>query len=316
MMGRAPTRHRLLVGAVLALALAFPLRLAAQDADTASAWLPTEHAFLPLLADPREIRLGGAIIATDVLRRSNTLNALERPPFSFLASADDMETDVQGDVALGGTILLRRAPVRGGNLVVGAQAAVFARFRIEEPSRDYAASDWIVALPVEWRRDRVAARLRLLHRSSHLGDEIIVETGARRIEFGHEAIDLLLAYTLDSGARLYGGGSWIFRSNTENEPLLHALGRPVTDNAALQAGVDGAWYPWADGRLGVVAGVDWQAAQRTDWKSQLSAIAGLVAKGEDQRLRLQLRFFHGASPLGEFFLSDETYFGLEIAADL
>lgn len=301
---------------MLTLAIACPSRLAAQEADTAWAWLPAEHAFLPLLADPREVRLGGALIVTDVLRQSNTLNALERPPFAF-AAGKDMESDVQGDVALGGTVLLWRAPVRDGRLlVVGAQAAVFARFRVEEPSRDYAASDWMVALPVEWRDDPLSARFRLLHRSSHLGDEIIFDTGARRIEFGHEAIDLLLAYTHPTGARAYGGGSWIFRSNTENEPLLHVLGTSVKDDAALQAGIDGAWYPWENGRLGVVAGLDWQAAQRTDWKSQVAAIAGVVGRGEGRRFRLQFRFFHGVSPLGEFFLSDETYFGLEIAADL
>ena len=81
-------------------------------------------------------------------------------------------------------------------------------------------------------------------------------TAPSRIEYGHEAVDALLAFTLTPGARLYGGGAWVFRSNTRNEPTLRSLGERVLDVWVAQLGADGEWFPWADGRVGLLAGID------------------------------------------------------------
>ena len=69
-----------------------------------------------------------------------------------------------------------------------------------------------------------SGRAAIIHRSSHLGDEFIEMTGAERIEFGSEQLDLLAAYDVAGIARVYGGGSWIFRSYLGWEPQLVALG--------------------------------------------------------------------------------------------
>lgn len=295
------------------LALASTLAAAAPAAAQSHTWFPAQRRFAPLVADPREVRLAGSLGVTDVLDPGKAPR--ERPAFAVV-DPDDFRRDFEAFVALGGTVLLWGAsdsPDRG--IVLGAQAGVFARFRVEKPSRDYLASDWIVAFPVEWQNGRLSGRARILHRSSHLGDEFIFETGARRIEFGHEAIDMLLAYRALPELRFYGGGAWIFRSNTENEPNLRQLGHDIHDDFTLQAGVDGEWWFRAEQpRLSLVAGIDAQAAQRTEWRPQIAAAAGIGARGAPGArggLRILLRYFTGPSTLGEFFLTDESFWTLE-----
>lgn len=280
---------------------------------TTGAWFPAASYFAPPLADPSEIRMAAGLYGTDLFDPSKP--SRERPDFTFSDPAS-MRRDVHGAVALGGTLPLWRAPERADRgLLFGVQAGVFARFRVEEPSRDYAASDWLVAMPVEFFVDRLSGRVRVLHRSAHLGDELMGTTGASRIEYGHEAVDALLAFTLTPGARLYGGGAWVFRSNTRNEPTLRSLGERVLDVWVAQLGADGEWFPWADGRVGLLAGIDWRGAQESEWRGRTAAAVGLGARGEAGGLRLLLRYFDGPSPVGEFFLTDERFWGLEVVAE-
>lgn len=293
---------------VIAVTLAVAVPTAAHSQNR-GVWLPALQGFAPLLADPHEIRLAAGFAWTDLFEAGKV--PAERPAFS-IGDPDDMDRDLQGVVSLGGTLPLWASSEDPDNtVVVSIQAGVSARFRLEEPSRDYAASDWTVALPVAWIRPPVSLRARILHRSAHLGDELIHNNGIRRIEFAHEAIDVLVAYDVAGAARVYGGSTWIFRSITQQEMVLSGRDPGLRDNAAVQVGFDAAWPLSDDGRLAALAGFDFQAASRTEWASQLSAAAGLGASGPGGGLQLLLRFYRGTSPLGEFFLTDETFWMLE-----
>ncbi|HEX7118384.1 MAG TPA: DUF1207 domain-containing protein [Longimicrobiales bacterium] len=294
----------------LALALALTLAFAAPAAARQSGqWFPPRPQFAPLLADPHEIRLAAGLAWTDLFDPDKT--PAERPGIRF-GDPDDMRRDLQGVVSLGGTLPLWGYSIAPGrSLVVAIQAGVFARFRMEVPSRDYTASDWTVALPITWNDGRFSVRTRILHRSSHLGDEIIAYSDARRIEYAHEAVDFLIAYHVRPSTRVYGGSTWIFRSLTETEPLLRVRHPGLHDDAALQLGFDAEWPLRDDDDITALAGLDLQSADRTGWRTQLSAAAGFGARGPGGGLRLLLHFFHGTSPLGEFFLTDESYWMLE-----
>lgn len=293
---------------VLAVTLAVAVPTAAHSQNR-GVWLPTLQGFAPLLADPYEIRLAAGFASTDLFAAGKV--PAERPPFS-IGDPDDMDRDFQGVVSLGGTLPLWAASEDPDNtVVVSIQAGVSARFRLEVPSRDHAASDWTVALPVAWRRSPVSLRARILHRSSHLGDELIHNNGVRRIEFAHEAIDVLVAYDVAGAARVYGGSTWIFRSITQQEMVLTGRNPGLRDNAAVQLGFDAEWPVTGDSRVTALAGLDFQAAARTEWASQLSVAAGLGASGPGGGLRLLLRYYRGPSPLGEFFLTYETFWMLE-----
>src|SRR5690606_26423501 len=105
--------------------------------------------------------------------------------------------------------------------------------------------------------------------------------------------------------------TWIFRSITQQEMVLTSRNPDFRDNAAVQVGFDAEWPVSDDGRLTALAGLDFQAAARTEWASQLSAAAGLGASRSGSGLQLLLRYYRGTSPLGEFFLTDETFWMLE-----
>jgi hypothetical protein len=97
------------------------------------------------------------------------------------------------------------------------------------------------------------------------------------------------------------------------EPIMRALGR--RDRFLIQAGADGAWDPWPESRADLVGGVDVQAAQRTAWRRQATAAAGLRWSSDTHTLQVLARFFDGPSFMGEFFLSPERYVALEVVAE-
>jgi hypothetical protein len=296
----------------LLLLLALTLSAAPAKAQAPSFWdvfLPRVHHFQPLVADPLEPRMGIALLQTNLFEHAG--EGLEREPFEF-PDPEDSRRDVNAAAAIGGSIpLLRLAnwPGKGG-IIASAQLGVFSRFRIEYPSRDDVGQDWFVGMPFEFAYDKWTGRFRIMHRSSHIGDELVEVTGARRIEFGGEFADFILGHEIIDGARVYGGATWNFRSYTEHLPVL--ISNDVHDTFALQAGVDGDWLKWSDGRTGFTGGFDWQSAQRTGWRSQFSVAGGFLArKADGQGTRLLLRYFHGPSSVGEFFLTKETFWALE-----
>lgn len=276
-------------------------------------FLPRAHYFEQLVADPLEPRMAIGLMQTNVFERAG--RGAERLQSFQFPDPEDSNTDVNAAAAIGGSIPLLRLADYGekGGVVASAQLGVFSRFRIEYPSRDDVGQDWFVGMPFEFRNDRWSGRFRIMHRSSHIGDELVETTGARRIEFGGEFADFLLGYALIKNTRLYGGGTWNFRSYTERLPVLRA--RDMHDTFALQAGFDGAWYGWSDGRTGVLGGIDWQSAQRTGWRSQFSVAGGFAARTNGQGTKLLLRYFHGPSTLGEFFLTPETFWAVEWVVD-
>lgn len=277
-------------------------------AQAPSAWdrlLPDVQHFRPPIADPLEPRFSVGLLRTDILSRQGP----ERPAFDLPFPEDDA-SDVVAAVALGLTFpIAELSRWEGGGLTLTGHTAVHSRFRIEYPSRDDMGQDWVVGGGLQAAWDELSGRLRIHHRSSHLGDEFMNVTGARRIEFGGEAIEATAAYRYLGGLRVYGGGSWIFHSNTAAETVIALWGRP--DRYTVQLGGDGEWIPWQDGRLGVNAGIDWQAAERTRWRGQFSAAAGVFARNAAM-LGFTLRYFTGPSTMGEFFLTKETYWSLEL----
>ena len=277
----------------------------AQD-DSRDRWLPDQGYFATPRASVREPVFALRALWSPVFR--GRARPAERPPFDF-EGENGLDRELQGEAALGGAFRLWN-PARwdGGGLTVGVQAGVFGRFRLEVSSSDLVSSDWVVALPVEAGRGPWSARVRLTHWSAHLGDELIEKVGAERVDFTSETLDALVAYRVGQ-ARLYGGGALVTRSSLENEARL---GPNFSDNALVRLGADFEWLPWSGGDIGLDAGLDWQSADRTDWKGQLNAVFGVKAGNGDRSARLRGVFHDGPSPMGQFFLTDERYWGLEL----
>lgn len=276
---------------------------AAAQAQAGEWLLPRIRHYSHPQADPLSPRFGLGLLRTDLLRTRGP----ERLPF-MLSDSADAARDMQVTAAIGGSLpLVKLSAWPGGGAVLLAEAVAFARFRIEYPSRDELATDWFIGLPVEVRHNDWSGRIAIMHRSAHLGDEFMIYTGADRIEFGHEALELTAARAIDR-LRLYGGGAWVFRSNTAYEMRARGLGEH--DRAELELGAE---YQWQLGPYGeAFAGVDLQAAERTEWRTSLAAVAGAGLTHGGRAIRLMVRFHDGVSRLGEFFLTDERYLGLEL----
>lgn len=297
---------RILWAWLLLLAAAAP---AQAQSDAWDRLFPRVRYFEPLIADPMEPRMALGMLQTDVFERAGEAREL-RPQFSF-PDPEDSSSDVQVLAGIGGTIPLWQVADWGeqGGIVANAQLGVFARFRIEYPTREDTGQDWFVGMPIELRFNDFSSRFRIMHRSSHLGDELIEITRARRLEFGGEYADFMVAQNFMESIRLYGGATWNFRSYTKYLPAL--VLRDREDKFQLQAGIDTRTYPWAGGRLGLTAGLDWQSQQRTNWRSQFAATGGLDIKTPRGGSQLLLRYFHGPSTMGQFFLTPESFAALE-----
>ena len=269
------------------------------------AWFPDAEYFSRPTASVREPTFAVGVLWSDVFR--DRADPAERPPFA-LQGGSGLETDVQGEAALGGNVRIwQPAQWAGGGLTLGIQAGVFGRFRLEVSGNDLVASDWIVALPAEIARGPWSGRLSLQHWSTHIGDELL-EQGVARIDFTTETLEALVAYGFGD-FRFYGGGSLVVRSRLENEAQL---GPDFSDDALIRFGADGRVRPWARDEVMVEGGVDWQSADRTGWVSQLSVRLGLTVRDGRRSARLSGIYHRGPSPMGQFFLTNEQYWGVEL----
>lgn len=280
--------------------------------DTTSGWLPGADLFRPLKADPLEPGFRGAAITTDLLKGG--VPGAERT-LPRIEGTDAEGQEWQGVVSFGDRFPIRRFGTEHVGVQLGLLVGVTARFRLSTPTNDYLASDWIVGLPLEGARGPWTARGIFFHRSAHLGDEIIEEAGVRRVGFGHEGFNFLVARTLfDAAVRVYGGGTHLIRSETSG--TLEELGLPDRDRWEVQGGLE--WEEGGDGagaRWITSAAVDLRAADRTDWRLQGSAWVGTGFRVRKQVGLVGLRVLRGPSIHGEFFLRPETALGIEFRLD-
>src|SRR5256714_4995708 len=97
-----------------------------------------------------------------------------------------------GSVGFGQTIGILRA--RDWQLSIAA--GVFSQFDLSSSTADLMNTDYLIGLPLAYRRGGTALRLRLYHQSSHLGDEYMIHTQSQRVDLSFEAAELLVAREL------------------------------------------------------------------------------------------------------------------------
>jgi hypothetical protein len=288
-----------------------PARIAGDVEGSGEGWFPRSTPFRSPTAAPfGEARFAAGLLSSNLLNGEDV--PVERPPFLLSRRpGGDGEREVQGFVSLGAA-----RPVWGRRIgddvrmTVGMEGGVSARFRLEFPENDLLGSDWIAALPIELSAGALSGRMRVIHWSAHLGDDTIEETGAQSIFFSRDGVDLLVAMEPSPSLRIYGGGETTLRSMVEsrNEEGVES----VRDRFGLQGGIESGWRPFQDGGTGFQAALDWRSADRIGWKSVVSVVAGIGARRGGQELRFLLRHVRGPSSMGQFFLSREELWGVEL----
>jgi len=194
---------------------------------------------------------------------------------------------------------------RDRELGLGLSAVVFSQFDLDSSS-DLINSDFLVGLPVTLRQGFLSARLRLLHQSSHLGDEfLLANPDVERDDLSFEVADGLLAAE-GNWWRLYGGGGYILRTST-------SLDRGLTQWGVELRGSEIASF--ARSHLTPVFGADFKSLEERDWDVTSSLKGGIEwkAKGNTRTLRLLLVYLNGFVPFGQFFNTERVdSYGIEL----
>lgn len=242
-------------------------------------------AFRPLISDPNEPQLG---------------TALRSGKFSNRGSLD-------GIASFGATLPIIGFNPGGGNAIVqiGAAGGAIARFDMKTVANDIVSEDYEIGLPVWVRAGAFGARLRVYHRSSHIGDEFVLNNpGFTRFDMTYEAVEAILAASFGAG-RAYVGGDYIYHNvTTEIDPGVLRAGADVISESGFTTG---------SLRARLVGGVDLKASRDLEWSVSKSAVAGFELSRLESRspsMRILLEFFSGPSQAGQFYGKSERYIGI------
>jgi hypothetical protein len=259
------------------------------ESESRPTWeaFPEERLFSPLLADPRWAHF------------SIGYQHFSRSDFPTLNNA--------GVVSLGELFnVVAWRPRDAGEFTFGLEPAIFALFNMDALSHDLVNADYRLALPLEYRKGPVALRSSVLHQSSHLGDEFLLDTPTQRINLSYEAVDLRASCQVGQ-FRLYAGAA----------ALLHREPSDL-DRWSAQQGVEWFSGPGLLGEaLSPLVAVDVQEHQETSWHGNVSVRAGiefLNPRKTRRRIQILLEYYRGYNPNGQFYRERADYFGVGLHA--
>jgi len=203
-------------------------------------------------------------------------------------------------------LLRRHGPGPDDGWQLSVFGSVDSIFNLDLPGDALMNSDYRFGFPVTWRSGPFSMRARLYHQSSHLGDELILGGNApKRLTLSFETLDFLLAWGYD-GWRLYGGANHVLRSSHESY-----------DGSGVHAGFDYVSGPALFGQRWI-AGLDVKWIEQADWRSGVSAKAGIkIGRQSLERrgLTLLVEAYDGFAPFGQFFVEDWRYRGVSLQFD-
>jgi hypothetical protein len=258
--------------------------------DESVGWraFPKGDVFCPLLADPKR----------------------EGSFASWLWAGQSVFGDQIGAIGLGDRWNLARwnGPAVGEGVQLSLTANVFSQFNVRIDTYDLLNADYVVALPLTWRRGPWSARLRAYHQSSHFGEGFANNSVITDQNYAYESADALLSVDV-LGLRLYGG----------YERLLDV--RPVSFRPSIVRGGGELHTPplassGPASALRVVAGVDAKAAEELEWSTGISVRAGFEvgrqpkAEHRSQAWQLLAEWYDGPQPYGQFLRERTRYFGI------
>jgi hypothetical protein len=185
---------------------------------------------------------------------------------------------------------------------IGLQAGVFALFDLDAPSQALVNADYLVGPYVALRRGAWSGFARFYHQSSHLGDEYMEQNpDVDRVSIHWELLELLTAYDLRRGLRVYGGGG-----------VLVSRSPSGLDRGQVRVGADWRSDTVLAWGLRPVGALDVSWLGRGRWQTNVSAQLGLeIRPSWWKRVRLQCmaQYYGGSVPDGQFRRERTDRFG-------
>ena len=252
---------------------------------------PQDQIFCPLIADPKYPRSFASLLR-------GTFPSIEKPSGKGTAIASVGLGDFFGVVRWGG-------PRPGEGLQLAVVGSIFAQFDLDSASNDLINADYIIGVPLTFRRSGFSVMARVYHQSSHLGDEFLLRSSPiQRENLSFESLELLASQEIGP-LRLYGGGEHLFRRDpdTVKARLLHTGAELRSGRAHL---------------VQLVSGVDLKTTEQHNWAQAVSGRFGVELtrpspEGHPIRLvMILLELYKGPSPYGQFFQEDISYVGAGI----
>jgi hypothetical protein len=190
-------------------------------------------------------------------------------------------------------------------LQLNVNGGVFAQFNLDSPSSDLVNADYVIGVPLTFRKDFFSGRLRYYHQSSHLGDELILgNPGIRRINLSFEEVEFLASFELYF-LRVYGGPGYLVRREPDLERWKWQYGGEL--RFPLNRPPDAYIFYF-------VAGSDFKQFQEHDYHRDYSVKAGVEVENDRavRRLRVLFTLFDGFNPFGQFYDQKLRAIGFEI----
>lgn len=187
---------------------------------------------------------------------------------------------------------------------------LLATFDIEE-STDSIAWDGVFGTQLTRKLSSVSTvKIGYSHQSAHRGDEFIERTGRTRIDYTRQEWNLGYSRFLDRSLRAYGEFGW---ATTLRNANLQDAGRW---EAGLEYGIPRR-YPNREKQTksGWFGAVDLESMEERNWQIDSTLHAGYFTHKDSRLWRVGFEFRDGRSPYGEFFQSDETYWGVSVWND-
>jgi hypothetical protein len=195
-----------------------------------------------------------------------------------------------------------------GHFYFGIEACVWAIFDARAKSLSLINADYFVSFPCTYINDQFSARLRIVHESSHLGDEFLLENPQiERVNPSMEVVDLSLAYAFTDEFMLFLGYSRVIRSDASFKVAPNSVyyGFNYFFNFAKIRILNVEAYPYVAGYF--------SNEENTHWGLNSSVAIGYQwDKSYGHKLRLYLLGHSGFSYEGQFAKRKSEYISLNL----
>ena len=245
---------------------------------------PTGLLWEPALAGKREARLAG-----------------------LASNLSNVYTQKTVDTQIGGNFGIARLVPEGSDLEI--QVDLFGVVNSRFSQYDFLiASDYRAGIPLTFRRGPWAVKVAYEHTSTHLGDELIQNTGATRIEYIKDEVVLGLSRLFDDRLRVYGQAGYAFRQFIDGNPSKYRF------DVGFEWFHRAATGPWGTPFVAANVGFRGENAYNADVAVQ----AGWLWRHPDKRLaqwRVYGEYSSGKSYFGQLFRTRENFGAFGIALD-
>ena len=281
------TEIRLLSALLLSLLL-LPSR--GLDAQVGNRLFPPRALMPDLLAGPRNPLTSAAL-------------------FGVTRNPDQHGRGVEAEVSIGSTlpVLLLAGTPQDHPVVVGLEAAAYARFALQVLEREMVATDWFFTVPVILHHDHGWTRIRYFHTSSHMGDEYNRRFGDPGVNVSRDAVGVLTFRRLGDGVGGWAGARYGYNVHPDDDRRW-----------VLRAGAQAEGAERGPGRLRPFLAADVEMDQEGGMRPRTEVRAGIWLPEVAGRpaVRLSLVALHGPTPLGQFRFRSTTQIGLSLQGSL